>query len=84
MAPIEVMDGKDELKKVIKPCGDDMSSHVKKAFELAHKTIHFEDLNDWLREFIKNSSNNNSLRNNHQCTSRNNTKELQIYVGGEE
>ena len=33
---------------------------------------------------MKNNSNKNSLRNNHQCTSREETKELQIYVGGEE
>ena len=33
---------------------------------------------------MKNNSNNNSLRNNHQCTSREETKELQISVGGEE
>ena len=52
---IEVMDGIDELKKVIKLGGDDMSRQVKKAFKLAHKTIHFEDLNDWLKEFIKNN-----------------------------
>ena len=48
------------------------------------KTIHCEDLNDWLKEFIKNNSNKNSLRNNNQCTSREETKELQISVGGEE
>ena len=52
---IEVMYGIDELKKVIKPCGDDMSRQVKQAFELTHKTIHFEDRNDWLKEFIKNN-----------------------------
>ena len=33
---------------------------------------------------MKNNSNKNSLRNNHQCTSREETKELQISVGGEE
>ena len=32
----------------------------------------------------KNNSNNKSLRNNHQCTSREETKELQISVGTEE
>ena len=82
--PIEVMDGIDELNKVIKPCGDDMSRQVKKAFKLTKKTIHFEDLNDWLKEFIKNNSNNNSFRNNNQFISREDTKELQIFVGGEE
>ena len=47
------------------------------------KSIHCEDLNDWLKEFIKNNSNKNSLRNNNQCTSRD-TKELQISMGDEE
>ena len=84
LAPIEFIDGIDELKKVIKPCGDDMSRKVNQAFKLAHKTIHFEDLNDWLKEFIKNNSNKNSLRNNHQCTSREEMKELQVSVGAEE
>ena len=81
---IEFMDGIYELNKFINPCGDDMSRHVKQAFKLAHKTIHCEDLNDWLKEFIKNNSNKKSLRNNNQCTSREDTKELQIYVGDEE
>ena len=72
------------MNKFIKPCGDDMSRRVNQAFKLAHKTIHCEDLNDWLKEIMKNNSNKNSLRNNHQCTSREETKELQIYVGGEE
>ena len=49
LAPIEVMDGIYELKKFIKPGVDDMSRQVKQAFKLAHKTIHCEDLNDWLR-----------------------------------
>ena len=66
LAPIEVMDGIYELKKFIKPCRDDMSRQVKQAFKLAHKTIHCEDLKDWLKELIKNNSNKNSLRNNHQ------------------
>ena len=61
-----------------------MSKKVKQAIKLAHKTIHCEDLNDWLKEFIKNNSNKNSLRNNNQCTSTKETKELQISVGGEE
>ena len=34
LAPIEVMDGIDELNKVIKSCGDDMTRQVKQAFEL--------------------------------------------------
>ena len=84
LAPIEFIDGIDELKKVIKPCGDDMSRQVKQAFKLAHKTIHFEEINDWLKEFIKNNSNKNSLRNNNQSTSMEETKELQIFLGGEE
>ena len=99
LEPIEVMDGIDELNKVIKSSGEEMTRQVKQAFELmanqfmgsrsfhheeTHKTIYFEDLNDWLKDFIKNNSNKNSLRNNHQCTSREETKELQIYVGGEE
>ena len=84
LEPIEVMDGIYELNKFINRCGDDMSMKVNQAFKLAHKTIHCEDLNDWLKEFIKNNSNKNSLRNNHQCTSRKETKELQIVVGGEE
>ena len=42
LAPIEVMDGIDESKKVIEPCGDDMSKKAKQAFELTHKTINFE------------------------------------------
>ena len=61
LAPIEVMDGIDELNKVIKSCGDDMTRQVKQAFELmasqfmgnrsfhheeTHKTIYFEDNND--------------------------------------
>ena len=33
---------------------------------------------------MKNNSNKNSLRNNHQCITREETKELQISVGGEE
>ena len=33
---------------------------------------------------MKNNSNKNSLRNNHQCTCREETKELQVSVGGEE
>ena len=78
------MDGIYKFRKFIKPCGDDMSRQVKQAFKLAHKTIHCEDLNDWLKEFIKNNSNKNSLRNNNQCTSREETKELQISVGDEE
>ena len=76
-----------------------MTRQVKQAFELmasqfmgsrsfhheeTHKNIYFEYLNDWLNEVMKNNSNNNSLRNNHQCTSREETKELQISVGGEE
>ena len=55
LEPIEFMDGIYELNKFIKPCGDDMSRQVKKAFKLAHKTIHFEYLYDWLKEFIKNN-----------------------------
>ena len=93
------MDGIDELNKVIKSCGDDMTRQVKQSFELmaskfmgsrnlhheeTHKTIYFEYLNYWLKEVMKNNSNKNSLRNNHQCTSREETKELQISVGGEE
>ena len=34
LAPIEVMDGIDELNKVIKSCGDGMTRQVKQAFEL--------------------------------------------------
>ena len=34
--------------------------------------------------YKKKNSNKNSLRNNHQYTSREETKELQISVGGEE
>ena len=34
--------------------------------------------------FIYNNLNENSLRNNHQCTSREETKELQSFVGGEQ
>ena len=37
-----------------------------------------------MKEFIINNSNKKSLRNNPQCTSREDTKELQISVGGEE
>ena len=33
---------------------------------------------------MKNNSNKNSLRNNHQCTSREETKEIKKIVGGEE
>ena len=85
LEPIEFMDSIYELNKFINPCGDDMSRQVNQAFKLAHKTIHCENLNDWLKEFIKNNSNKNSLRNNNnQCTSREETKELQISVGGEE
>ena len=76
-----------------------MTKQVKQAFELmasqfmgsislhheeTHNTIHFKDLNYFLKEFMKNNSNKNSLRNNHQCTSREETKEPQIFVGGEE
>ena len=71
------------MNKFINPCGDDMSRQVKQAFKLAHKTIHYEDLNDWLKEFIKNNSNNNSLRNNQQCTSMEETEEPPSSVGGE-
>ena len=61
LSPIEVMDGINELNKVIKSCGDDMSRKVKQAFELmasqfmgnrsfhheeTHNTIYFEYLND--------------------------------------
>ena len=53
LAPIEVMDGIYEFNKFINPRGDDMSRQVNQAFKLAHKTIHCEDLNDWLKEFIK-------------------------------
>ena len=42
LEPIEVIDGIYELKKFIKPCGDDMSWQVNQAFKLAHKTIHCE------------------------------------------
>ena len=100
LVPMEVMDGIDELNKVIKSYGDDMTRKVKQAFELmasqfmgsisfhheeTHNTIYFEALNDWLKEVMKNNSNKNSFRNNHQCTSREEAKELQIYVGrGEE
>ena len=34
LAPIEVRDGINELNKVIKSCGDDMTRQVKQAFEL--------------------------------------------------
>ena len=78
------MDGVYELKKFINPCGDDMSRQVKQAFELRHKTVHFEYLKDWVKEFIKNNSNKKSLRNNNKCASREDTKELQISLGGEE
>ena len=61
-----------------------MSRQVNQAFKLSHKTIHCEDLNDWLKEFIKNNSNKNTLMNNNQCTSRDDSNELQIYVGVEE
>ena len=59
--PIEFMYGIDELNKVIKSCGDDMTRQVKQAFELmasqfmgsrsfhhedTNKTIYFEYLND--------------------------------------
>ena len=84
LEPIEFMDGIYELKKLINLCGDDMSRQVNQVFKLAHKTIHCEDLNDWLKEFIKNNSNKKSLRNNNQCTSREDTKELQISMGDEE
>ena len=47
------MDGIYELNKFIKPCGDDTSRQVNQAFKLAHKTIHCEDLNDWLNKFMK-------------------------------
>ena len=40
-----------------------------------HIRLHFEDLNDWLKEFIKNNSNKNSLRNNNQCTINEDTHE---------
>ena len=52
--------------------------------EETHNAIHFEKINDWFKEFMENNSNKNSLRNNHQCTSREEIKELQIFVGGEE
>ena len=99
LEPIEVMDGIDELKRVIKLSGEEMTRQVKQEFELmasqfmgsrsfhdeqTHKTIHFEKINDWLKEVMKNNSNKNSLMNNHQCTSREDTKELQISMGGEE
>ena len=64
LEPIEVMDGIYELRKFINPCGDDMPRQVNQAFKLTHKTLHCEDLNDWLKEFIKNNSNKNSLMNN--------------------
>ena len=68
LAPIEVMDGIDELNKFIKSWGDGMTRQVKKAFELmsiqfmgsrsfhqeeTHKTIYFEDINYCLKEFMK-------------------------------
>ena len=52
--------------------------------EETNNTIHLEKIHDLLKEVMKNNSNKNSLRNNHQCTSREETKELYIYVGGEE
>ena len=55
LEPIEFMYGIYELNKFINLCGDDMSRKVKQAFKLAHKTIHCEDLNHWLKEFIKNT-----------------------------
>ena len=48
-----------------------------------HNTIHFEDFYDWLNEFRKNNSNVNSLRNNQQCISMEDTKEPPSSVGGE-
>ena len=48
-----------------------------------HNTIHFEKFYDWLNEFRKNNSNVNSLRNNQQCTSMEETKEPPSFVGGE-
>ena len=48
-----------------------------------HNTIHFECCYDWLNEFRKNNLNLNSLRNNQQCTSMEETKEPPISVGGE-
>ena len=65
LEPIEVMDGIDELKKVIKSSGEEMTRKVKQPFELmdsqfmgsrsfhheeTHKTIHFEKLSDFLKE----------------------------------
>ena len=61
LAPIEVMDGIDELKKVIKSSGEEMTRQIKQTFELmasqfmgsrsfhheeTHNNIHFEKLND--------------------------------------
>ena len=48
-----------------------------------HNTIHFEDFYYWLNEFRKNNSNVNSLRNNQQYISMEETKEPPSYVGGE-
>ena len=48
-----------------------------------HNTIHFENFDDWLNVYRHNNSNVNSLRNDHQSTSREETKETPSSVGGE-
>ena len=77
LAPIEFMDDIDELNKFIKSSGEEMTRQVKQAFELmasqfmgskslhhkeTHNTIHFENLNDQLKEFIKINSNKNLVK----------------------
>ena len=48
-----------------------------------HNTINFEYFYDWLDIFTHNKVYFNSLNNNQQSTSMEETKELPIFVGGE-
>ena len=48
-----------------------------------HKTIHFEEFYDWLNGFRNNKLDVNSLRNNQQSTSIEETKEPPSFVGDE-
>ena len=48
-----------------------------------HKKIIFEEFYDWLHWFIHNKEYFNSLNNNQQSTSMEETKESPSYVGGE-
>ena len=90
------MDDRYEFNKLIKSLFDYMTKKLMKGFKLmaaggsssfhhgeTHKTIIFEDFDDWFYGFRHNKAYLNSWRNNQQSTSMEETKESPSFVGGE-